>query len=330
MSDLRDDASALFVALTGSTPLGVWSAPGALTVLGDAAGAGATLGIAIDRRTVVAAGPREDAVLRVVSAVAEAGVEVALDDLDAVRGHAPWADPALGVAWALGHAGVDLRAVPGVDLVVDSTVPIGAAQGSSSALGAAVARALDDLWRSGMSPHRLAAIVAGADRDDGSVALGAAGAHPALLARDDAAVHVDAAGDAAGVELGFERAGLVFVLLDTGDAGAPTPAADAADLVDRAVGALRAGRPADLGALLDAASERQGPTTPELALALETARTNGALGARAMRSGVAIALAPVDAVSRLQVGLDGAFAEHGYAAPEVTAVRASNGAVRDR
>lgn len=328
MSDLRDDVSALFEALTGTTPLGVWSAPGAITLLGDPAGPGPLLGIAIDRRTVVAAGPRDDGVLRVVSAVAEAGVEVTLDELDAVRGQVPWADPALGVAWALGRAGVDLGAVPGVDLVIDSTVPIEAAQGSSSALGAAVARALDDLWRLGMTPHGLAAAVARADREYGGFAPGAAAALPALLAREDAAVHVDAEGAASVVELGFARDGLAFVLLDTGDAAGAVPAATGSELVPDAVDALRAGRPAAFGALLDAASPT--PPTPELELAGDTARANGALGVRMLRSGIAIAVAPAEAVSRIQVGLDGAFAEHGYAAPEVGAVRASGGAVRDR
>jgi galactokinase len=45
--------------------------------------------------------------------------------------------------------------------------------------------------------------------------------------------------------------------------------------------------------------------------------------------GAAIALAPLDAVSRIQVAVDGAFAEHGFAAPEVYPVRPSAGAARD-
>lgn len=329
MSDLRDDVSALFEALTGSTPLGVWSAPGAVTMLGDPTGQGPSLAVAIDRRTVVAAGPREDAVLRIVSVVADAGVEVALADLDAVRGAAGWAEPALGVAGALGRAGVDLDAVPGVDLVIDSTVPVGAAQGSSSALGAAIALALNDLWRRGASPRELAAIVRRAELDDADAATGSSAA-ATLLGRPDAAVLVDDAGEPRSVDLGFDRAGLAMVLLDTGAGVASTPSVAEATLVTRAIDALRAGRPAELGPLLDAADDGSEPASPELALALDTARANGALGARVLRSGVAVALAPLDAVSRIQVSLDGAFAEHGYATPEVTTVRASAGAVRDR
>ena len=45
--------------------------------------------------------------------------------------------------------------------------------------------------------------------------------------------------------------------------------------------------------------------------------------------GSAIALVPIDAVSRLQVAVDGAFAEHGFAAPETFTVRPSDGALRE-
>jgi galactokinase len=71
---------------------------------------------------------------------------------------------------------------------------------------------------------------------------------------------------------------------------------------------------------------------PELDLAVETAREHGALGARMTGGGfggAAIALAPLDAVSRIQVAVDGAFAEHGFTPPEVYPVRPSDGAARD-
>lgn len=72
---------------------------------------------------------------------------------------------------------------------------------------------------------------------------------------------------------------------------------------------------------------------PELDLAVETALANGALGARMTGGGFggsAIALVPIDGVSRIQVAVDGAFAEHGFGAPETFVVRPSNGALRER
>ena len=45
--------------------------------------------------------------------------------------------------------------------------------------------------------------------------------------------------------------------------------------------------------------------------------------------GAAIALVPVDDVSRVQVAVDGGFAEHGFGQPETFTVAASEGAARD-
>src|SRR3712207_7676794 len=44
-------------------------------------------------------------------------------------------------SWALGRFGVDLAAVPGVDLFLESDVPVGAGLSSSAALESAVALA---------------------------------------------------------------------------------------------------------------------------------------------------------------------------------------------
>jgi galactokinase len=94
--------------------------------------------------------------------------------------------------------------------------------------------------------------------------------------------------------------------------------------------------PAAIGPLLDAshASMRDDfeISVPELDLAVETALEHGAVGARMTGGGfggAAIALVPHDGVSRIQVAVDGAFAEHGFSAPEVYPVRPSAGAARD-
>jgi galactokinase len=100
---------------------------------------------------------------------------------------------------------------------------------------------------------------------------------------------------------------------------------------------LRTVGPLAIGPLLDEshASLRDdfAVSVPELDLAVETARGSGALGARMTGGGFggsAIALVPVDAVSRVQVALDGAFAEHGFGQPTAFTVTASDGAARER
>ena len=71
----------------------------------------------------------------------------------------------------------------------------------------------------------------------------------------------------------------------------------------------------------------------ELDLAVETAQANGAIGARMTGGGFggsAIALVPSDAISRVQVAIDGAFAESGYQQPTMFTVTPSEGAKRER
>jgi len=99
---------------------------------------------------------------------------------------------------------------------------------------------------------------------------------------------------------------------------------------------LRDEGPTAIGELLDASHISMRDdfeiSVPELDLAVETAQANGALGARMTGGGFggsAIALIPSGSVSRLQVAIDGAFAEHGFGQPVTFVVSASDGALRD-
>ncbi len=386
MSDLRDDVRTLFTELAGRAPDGLWSAPGRVNLIGEHTdyNEGFVLPFAIDRRTIVAAGAREDAVLRVASTFSDQVVELPLADLDAARGSAGWADYPLGVAWALGRSGADLAAVPGVDLVIDSNVPVGAGLSSSAAIECAVALALDDLWRLGMSRPDLARAGQLAENEFVGAPTGIMDQSASLLGQADSAVFLDCRSlDAEVVPLGFTAAGLTLLVMDTGvshshatggygerrascEAGAAAlgvpslrdltvdDLARACEVLDDVtfrrvrhvvtenqrvldfVRTLREEGPAAIGALLDASHTSMRDdfeiSVPELDLAVETAREYGALGARMTGGGfggAAIALAPLDAVSRIQVAVDGAFAEHGFAAPEVFPVRPSGGAARD-
>jgi galactokinase len=99
---------------------------------------------------------------------------------------------------------------------------------------------------------------------------------------------------------------------------------------------LREQGPTAIGDLLDAshASMRDDfeISVPELDLAVETAQANGAIGARMTGGGFggsAIALAASGDISRIQVAIDGAFAEHGFQQPTMFVVTASDGAARE-
>jgi galactokinase len=386
MSDLRDDVRSLFTQITGRAPDGLWSAPGRANLIGEHTdyNEGFVLPFAIDRRTIVAAGAREDAVIRVASTFSDEVVEIPLADLDAARGRAGWADYPLGIAWALGRSGADLAAVPGVDLVMDSNVPVGAGLSSSAAIECAVALALDDLWRLGLPRAALARAGQLAENEFVGAPTGIMDQSASLLGEADSAVFLDCRSlESEIVPLGLAAAGLTLVVMDTGvshshatggyrerrdscEAGAaalgvaslrdltvddlPRARAELDDLTFRrvrhvvtenqrvldVVSTLRTDGPSAIGSLLDASHTSMRDdfeiSVPELDLAVETAREHGALGSRMTGGGFggsAIALAPIDAVSRIQVAVDGAFAEHGFTPPEVYPVRPSAGAARD-
>jgi galactokinase len=99
---------------------------------------------------------------------------------------------------------------------------------------------------------------------------------------------------------------------------------------------LRESGPGAIGELLDASHRSLRNdfevSVPELDLAVETAQSNGAIGARMTGGGFggsAIALVPVAAISRVVGSVADAFAEHGFGAPDVFSVTPSDGARRD-
>ena len=103
------------------------------------------------------------------------------------------------------------------------------------------------------------------------------------------------------------------------------------------VAALTSAGPRSIGKLLDASHRSMRDdfeiSVRELDLAVETAIENGAIGARMTGGGFggsAIALVARDDVSRIQVAIDGAFAEHALDIPDTFVVVPSTGAVRDR
>jgi galactokinase len=389
MTDMRDDLRSLFAEFTGRDADGLWSAPGRVNLIGEHTdyNDGFVFPFAIDRRTLAALGVRDDGMLRVASTFSDEVVELPLSELVAAQAAGAlggWAAYPLGVAGALGQFGANLAAVPGVDLLIDSNVPVGAGLSSSAAIESAVGLALNEVWQLGLSRETLARVGQRAENDVVGAPTGIMDQSASLLARQDAAVFLDCRSlDSRVVPLGFEAAGLTIAVIDTGvthahasggygerrascEAGARALGVTA--LRDLSVGDLDRARdllddvtfrrvrhvvtedqrvldtvrlletegPGAIGELLDASHRSLRDdfevSVPELDLAVETALENGAIGARMTGGGFggsAIALVPIDGVSRLQVAVDGAFAEHGFAAPETFSVRPSDGALRE-
>ncbi len=218
MTDIRDDAREGFEAVFGAAPDGLWSAPGRVNLSGEHTDSneGFVLPFAIDRRTVVALGVRDDRRVRVASTFAD---ELAEIDLDALTPQAlgGWSAYPLGVAWAFSEFGADLAAVPGVDLFIDSDVPVGAGLSSSAAIESAVALALNDVWQLGLDRRTLARVGQRAENVAVGAPTGIMDQSASLLGQVDHAVFLDCRSlESELVPLGLAEAGLAILVIDTG------------------------------------------------------------------------------------------------------------------
>ncbi|WP_394552864.1 galactokinase [Agromyces sp. MMS24-JH15] len=206
-----------FTEYYGHAPVGVWSAPGRVNLIGEHTdyNDGFVFPFAIAERTWVALGDRHDRVVRVATSFAPDAVEIHLDDLapHAVDG---WAAYPLGVTWALGRFGADLAHVRGVDLYITSDVPVGAGLSSSAALESAVALALDEHWGLGLDRPTLAKVGQLAENEVVGAPTGILDQSATLLSEPDAAVFLDCRSlDAEVIPLRFAAEGLTLVVIDT-------------------------------------------------------------------------------------------------------------------
>ncbi len=226
-TDIRtaDAARALFAESFGTEPVGTWSAPGRVNLIGEHTdyNDGFVLPFAIQHRTHVALAPRGDGRIRVVSTFDDAAVEVALAELDALfparrDDIAEWARYPLGVAWALlAASGTDPASVAGVDLAFASDVPVGAGLSSSAAIEGAAAVALAQTWGMDIDRVALAKVGRRAENEAVGAPTGIMDQMASLLGRADSAIFLDCRSlDAQIVDLGFADAGLELVVIDTG------------------------------------------------------------------------------------------------------------------
>ena len=136
---------------TGHVPEGLWQAPGRVNLIGEHTdyNAGLALPFAIDRQITVAVRRRADRHVRCLStSTPSSAPRRPTWTICPPPGLPSWARYPVGVLWALEQA-LGLK-LPGVDIVIDSTVPAGAGLSSSAALEAAVAVALNELCRTGL------------------------------------------------------------------------------------------------------------------------------------------------------------------------------------
>lgn len=211
-------ASGLFTATFGTTPRGVWSAPGRVNLIGEHTdyNGGLCLPIALEHRCFVALSPRADTRVRLVSA--QSGGVIWEGDLATVApgGVEGWGAYVVGVAWALREAGHE---VGGFDAAVDSCVPFGAGLSSSASLEAAFAVALDDVAGLGLADDdegrsELARACVRAENEIAGAATGGMDQAASLRARDGYALALDCRDGSVHHEP-FDPPGYELLIIDT-------------------------------------------------------------------------------------------------------------------
>src|SRR3954453_9588208 len=172
----------------GRDPDGVFSAPGRVNLIGEHTdyNEGLVLPVAIEQSAVVAVGRRADGKVAGWSAqLGDGGMTtIAADYAPSADG---WLAYAAGVAWAMR----DLVGAQGLDLVVDSDVPLGAGLSSSAALECAVALALAEIASVDVDRMALAVAAQRAEHEVVGAPVGVMDQAVSLLARPQTALFLD-------------------------------------------------------------------------------------------------------------------------------------------
>ncbi|MCA0307469.1 MAG: galactokinase [Actinobacteria bacterium] len=210
---LTDQAADAFRTLTGTDPVGVWSGPGRINLIGEHTdyNDGFVLPFALPQAAFLAASPRTDGRWRLRSVDLDDTVELGPDEL--VPGTPGWHSYLAGVVWALREAGHE---VGGADLVLTSDVPLGAGLSSSAAIECAALTALADLNGLNIAPMDRAKLARVAENAYVGAPTGLLDQAASTLCVADHALFLDCRTlETRQVPLAVTAAGLEILVIDT-------------------------------------------------------------------------------------------------------------------
>lgn len=196
-------------------PTGIWSAPGRVNLIGEHTdyNEGFVFPFAINRNTFAAISLREDNQIRVASSFSPVTHET---DVHSIKksDENQWAAYPFGVAWAIQQLS---DVIPtGFDCYIESDVPVGAGLSSSAAIECSVGVALNELWNAGLTKPTLAKAGQLAENEIVGAPTGIMDQSASLLGKKDHGVFLDCQSlQAEVVELGFAKAGLELLIIDT-------------------------------------------------------------------------------------------------------------------
>lgn len=134
----------LFISTFGKEAAGVWCSPGRVNLIGEHVdyNGGPCLPMALPHATYAAVSPRQDRLVKLVSAQENGVRELSLDEIGPGK-VSGWPAYVVGVAWAIEQVG--LAHCSGFEIAIDSCVPYGAGLSSSAALEGAAGLAIAEL-----------------------------------------------------------------------------------------------------------------------------------------------------------------------------------------
>jgi len=187
-----------------------WQAPGRVNLIGEHTdyNQGFVLPMAIEKRTLVAIARNDLSAHRIYSANTNELIEhpAPIENLE-ISG---WARYPLGVLKLLEISG------QGLDIAISSDVPIGGGLSSSAALECSVGAAANQLLALGHEKLELAKICQRAENEVVGAPTGNMDQIASLFGKADNAVFIDCRSEEIQlVDLGFEKAGLEIVVIDT-------------------------------------------------------------------------------------------------------------------
>jgi galactokinase len=214
---LTDAVADAFTDLHGRPPLGVFAAPGRVNLIGEHVdyNGGLCLPMALPHATYAAVAPRDDGTVTVTSHQQDDAFSASLGALGPGQATG-WAAYAAGVLWALQEDGWDL---PGMDVVVDSRVPLGAGLSSSAAIECAVAIGAAEIAGATLDDELRSALVRACMRAESEVAGAPTGGMDqtiALFGRAECALLLDCR-DWSTSQIGWDPASadLTLLVVDT-------------------------------------------------------------------------------------------------------------------